>query len=235
MADNLSDTLIPMLQYHRGGTAFSTTTDPTLAQATDWLNEGVKAVHSALAPKRIAPNVVTPGRLDKLTKVTELDSNGITSSIYALLPDVNTPISYYYGVMGVMAAAPYYRRSREVLINEYYQRKTGDYASDTAENIIYAFQAKEATGAPSVVVSAGLSSVIFFYTTLAADMSTGASTGEFPLDDDLWPLVIHYALWKLYSQKNRNPRKAQKHLKIFEMQLKHLVGDSNSIIEGWGE
>lgn len=216
--------LMPRVAAALGIGSISTTVQPTQTQVIAGLNEGVREAFMRLLPQEMEGGKRLPGRTDKLTRQTGMETETGAAG-FCELPHtghVETPgISHYVlvSIGGVTAV--------RVPRGEITDRVSGTFAA-TAAAPIFAWGDNGTYNGIYYLPTAATAMVYYFLSQpIPMEISVATDTVEdFRLDDDLMPAAQHYALMRSWeaSAQPKAPATAAVYRKLFEAQVGMLLG-----------
>jgi len=227
-AGDLQNSLMTRVAAARGIESLSGTSKPTRNQVIAWLNEGTRDVQRRLLPRRLNTGMWTAGRLDKLLKRTY--ATGKTgASGFCTLPtaDAHLGVSFYSAI--TLGSDAY--SMKEVSLGEIWDRASGSFTPADASEGIFAWG--ESGGVRGIhYLPTSETAIAYYYVDHCAVMTYDTSE-DFPLDDDLMPLVANYAIGKMWMSEasgKRNKALGEMFMEIYEAGINALVGFSNQIV-----
>lgn len=171
------------------GITLASDTDPTQAQAIEWVNDGILFVTSVLARFGVC--------LEKLTGLILGETATGSAGLAPLPAGVLTILAAQIGTASPAA----YKVSTLVSPMEVLRAQANASLADTSAPI-YSFGASTAT--PKLLYApVALTSIIYTSIKKPAALATPASD-NLPFDGDLRIPVQFYTLWQMWEQKERN-------------------------------
>jgi hypothetical protein len=207
------------LAADRGISQFSPSTSPNKDEVINWINDGLVLTVLMLCGARIDTGQYTPGRFDKLAKLTdqEIESDGADPDGKLALPSDTVPVSFYLGIK--IGASGSEVRAVEVTMTELFERGGSGTFDVTAANPIYAWGDAQLYYRPMTANWRA----IFHYIRMPAELSAGGNE-IFPIDRDLMEIVTEYVKGQMWGQKQRNVRLCAEHFAKFFKLIDETLG-----------
>jgi len=226
------DEMLRLCAAERDKDSFSANTEPTQNEVINWLNDAVIDMIRMLSPRRLDNGKWTPGRLDKLIRITETETvaDQATANGYVALPSTADAVCHFLGVK--IGASGSEVRAKEVSVAEMFERGVAGTAFvATTSNPIYAWANGKLYYRPKI----NSANIIYYYLTLEPEgtsiaMSEGtAETEIFPLDRDLMIPAVSYVKAQLWAQDARDVESAAYHWKDYLTKMQEIIGDTDKI------
>ncbi len=220
MAD-IADPILKMITSQRNLSALSSATNPTEAQVLGWVDRCFWDLVNHFLPRCKEDGILTPGRLDLLNNILNVDVQTGTAG------QANLPIAYSY--LSIMVG--YYSGGTTT----YYPSREVD-----LKTIIDAGISAKYTPATSEPIYAVGNGILYYLPTtnnkvyyhLVQLQESFSSSSTWPINKGLIPLVIYYTLGEMWGQLG-NIRRSTIYKKLYLSLVELLTGESSKILENW--
>lgn len=220
------DEMLQTLAADVGLPSFSASTKPTEAQIIYWINDGILDVIRLLCPRRMKNGEWTEGRTDRLLKLMMADSRSTGTEFTGQMSLPDNPICFFLGIKYGTAGSEV--RAQEVPLIELLERDiAGSPFTITTATPVYSW-----SGSGIRIEPAADSKIVDFHYLVRPTAMAQTTNEDFPIENDLFNVVMDYVRTMIWSQNQRNIELAALHAESYYKQINELIGEANATVAG---